>query len=52
MLFWQNSTTNQLGTFSYQSLSDFENDSPSSFTRTLTPRILSGQSDALGDLAR
>ena len=40
--FDQDATTNRFGTFMYNSLSDFENNLPASFTRTLVPSIRSG----------
>jgi hypothetical protein len=40
--FDQDATTNRFGTFMYNSLSDFENNLPASFTRTLVPSTRSG----------
>ena len=42
--FDQNMTTNRLGTYTFNSLEDLEANRPSSFTRTLSPRIRSGTS--------
>ncbi len=42
--FTQNSTNNQFGTFTYNSLADFANNVPSAFTRTLQPSIRTGDS--------
>jgi hypothetical protein len=43
--FNNNQTTNQLGSWSYNSLSDFDNNLPSQFTRTLTPTIHTGDTE-------
>jgi hypothetical protein len=43
--FDNNQTTNQLGSWSYNSLSDFDNNLPSQFTRTLTPRVHIGDTE-------
>ncbi len=43
--FNNNQTTNELGSWSYNSLSDFDNNLPSQFTRTLTPKIHSGDTE-------
>jgi hypothetical protein len=40
--FTQDATTNQFGTFLYNTLGDFENNTPASFTRTLVPSTSSG----------
>jgi hypothetical protein len=42
--FTQNSTNNQYGTFTYNSLADFASNVPSAFTRTLQPSIRTGDS--------
>jgi hypothetical protein len=46
----QDLTTNQLGTFSYNSLSDLEAGTPASFMRLLSPRVVEG-SQIVGALA-
>ena len=43
--FNNNQTTNQLGSWSYNSLSDFDNNLPSQFTRTLTPTVHIGDTE-------
>ena len=43
--FNNNSTTNQLGSWSYNSLADFDNNAPSQFTRTLTPTVHTGDTE-------
>jgi hypothetical protein len=43
--FNNNQTSNQLGSWSYNSLSDFDNNLPSQFTRTLTPTIHTGDTE-------
>lgn len=43
--FNNNNTTNQLGSWSYNSLTDFDNNNPSQFTRTLTPTIHTGDTE-------
>jgi Carboxypeptidase regulatory-like domain len=43
--FNNNLTTNQLGSWSYNSLTDFDNNNPSQFTRTLTPTINNGDTE-------
>jgi hypothetical protein len=43
--FDNNNTTNQLGSWSYNSLSDFDNNLPSQFTRTLTPSVHTGDTE-------
>jgi len=52
----QDNTTNRLGTFTYNSLSDFESGVPASFTRRLQPRRRQGDdlgfSASLGDSYR
>jgi hypothetical protein len=52
----QDQTFNQLGTFTYNSLTDLANGTPSSFSRTLSPRIRQGDQIvgalALGDSYR
>ncbi len=40
--FWQDLTSNELGTFSFNSLADLEAGTPASFTRQLAPRRRSG----------
>ncbi len=40
--FTQDQTSNRYGTYTYATLSDFQNNLPSSFTRTLSPSIRSG----------
>jgi hypothetical protein len=54
--FWQNASSNQLGTFRYNSLADIEDGTPAAFTRTLTPQVLSGNqvhvATSLGDAWR
>jgi hypothetical protein len=35
-------TTNRWGTYSFNSLADFENGTPATYTRTLTPRLREG----------
>ena len=40
--YWQDFTTNQLGTFTYNSLAALEANQPASFTRQLSPRRRSG----------
>ncbi|MBI2797014.1 MAG: carboxypeptidase regulatory-like domain-containing protein [Gemmatimonadetes bacterium] len=40
--FGQDITTNRWGTYTYASLADFQAGTPSSFTRTLTPRMRTG----------
>ncbi|HEY3933419.1 MAG TPA: carboxypeptidase-like regulatory domain-containing protein [Gemmatimonadales bacterium] len=42
--FDQDVTNNRFGTYSYNSLSDFENNTPAQFTRTLQPTIRDGTS--------
>lgn len=46
----QDQTTNQFGNFSYNSLSDFENGLPATFSRTLSPRTRNGN-QVIGALA-
>ncbi len=41
--FTQDVTTNRWGSYSFNSLEDFEAGQPASFTRTLTPRLREGQ---------
>jgi hypothetical protein len=41
--FEQDVTTNRWGSYSFNSLEDFENGEPASFTRTLAPRLREGQ---------
>lgn len=41
--FTQDVTTNRWGTYTFNSLQDFENGVPASYTRTLTPRLREGQ---------
>ena len=52
----QDNTTNRLGTFTYNTLADFENGAPASFTRRLQPRRRDGDdlgfSASLGDTYR
>jgi len=43
--FDNNNTTNQLGSWTYNSLADFDNNNPSQFTRTLTPTIHIGDTE-------
>ena len=43
--FDNNNTTNQLGSWSYNSLTDFDNNPPSEFTRTLTPTVHTGDTE-------
>lgn len=43
--FNNNNTTNQLGSWSYNSLADFDNNLPSQFTRTLTPTVHTGDTE-------
>ncbi len=54
--FTQSATTNQLGTFTYNSLESFLNDTPDSYTRTLNPQDRLGATTAgaiyLGDTWR
>jgi hypothetical protein len=38
----QDQTTNRLGTFTYNSLADFANNTPASYTRSLSPRTREG----------
>ncbi len=40
--YWEDFTNNQLGTFSFNSLSDLESGTPASFTRQLAPRRRNG----------
>lgn len=40
--YWQDFSTNQLGSFSYNSLADLGNNTPASFTRQLSPRRRNG----------
>ncbi len=52
----QDATTNQLGTFTFNSLTDLANGTPATFSRTLSPRTRNGSqmvaSMALGDSYR
>ena len=54
--FWQNFTSNELGTFTYNSLADVAAGTPATYTRQLTPHILSGNQirggTSLGDAWR
>jgi hypothetical protein len=43
--FNNNLTSNQLGSWSYNSLTDFDNNNPSEFTRTLTPTVNTGDTE-------
>ncbi|HEY2849547.1 MAG TPA: carboxypeptidase regulatory-like domain-containing protein [Gemmatimonadaceae bacterium] len=43
--FNNNNNTNQLGSWSYNSLTDFDNNTPSEFTRTLTPMVNTGDTE-------
>lgn len=43
--FSQDVTTNRFGTYSYQSLAAFEANTPSQFTRTLSPTVREGRSN-------
>jgi hypothetical protein len=43
--FNNNNTTNQLGSWAYNSLADFDNNLPSQFTRTLTPTVHTGDTE-------
>ncbi len=43
--FNNNNATNQLGSWSYNSLTDFDNNAPSEFTRTLTPQVNTGDTE-------
>lgn len=38
-------TSNQLGSWSYNSLTDFDNNNPTEFTRTLTPTVNTGDTE-------
>ena len=43
--FNNNNTSNQLGSWSYNSLTDFDNNTPTEFTRTLTPTVNTGDTE-------
>ncbi|MGH7656463.1 MAG: carboxypeptidase regulatory-like domain-containing protein [Gemmatimonadaceae bacterium] len=43
--FHNDNNTNQLGSWSYNSLTDFDNNTPSEFTRTLTPNVNTGDTE-------
>ncbi|HXD23411.1 MAG TPA: carboxypeptidase-like regulatory domain-containing protein, partial [Gemmatimonadaceae bacterium] len=43
--FNNDNNTNQLGSWSYNSLTDFDNNNPSEFTRTLTPTVNTGDTE-------
>ncbi len=44
--FRQDVTSNRFGTYTYESLADFEANAPSQFTRTLSPTIREGRSNS------